>query len=153
MSTRSRPDPLLDSLLEKRRPVSSLPPARPGERARSLEEMADELSVPSLGELAAGLEARQRPGIAKTTPGALPRSRENAEAHTRYIAAVDELRRHGWSWDRLARYLNLTKTHVIGIYHGHRYVTAWVLDEMDKLPDLDVLPTRLRLVQVNKRMG
>ena len=99
-----------------------------------------------LDALQADLSALVRP-LAKTAPGRLPRSVENEPARERFVLSVDRL---GWSWDRIAKYLRCTKTTVIAVYHGHRYVSAWMLDALDSVPELELLPTRSRVEQLKK---
>lgn len=84
--------------------------------------------------------------VAKTAPR-LPRSEENEPARLRFVAAIDAL---GWSWDHVARFLGCSKTSVIAIYKGHRYVSAWVLDKLDTVPEIRALPTKERVAQLRK---
>lgn len=88
--------------------------------------------------------------IAKAGPHALPRAVENEPARLRFVGAIDELNRLKWSWERIARHLDCTRTMVFSVYHGHRYVSAWMLDRLDSMPELQALPTRLRVAQLRK---
>jgi hypothetical protein len=88
--------------------------------------------------------------IAKAGPRSLPHSVENEPARLRFAGAVDELDRLGWSWEKIARALNCARTTVIAVYHGHRYVPARYLDTLDSLPELQALPTRLRVAQLRR---
>lgn len=125
-------DPLLDSLLVRDgKPTSSVPPKRPGERHRSLEEMARELEASALPSA--------KPGPVKAW-----RLAANEPARTRFVAAVDQLDALGWSWERIGALLGCTKQHVMGLYHGSSCVPAYMLDTLDELPELNALPTRLR---------
>lgn len=84
--------------------------------------------------------------IAKAEPR-LPRAAENEPARERFVASVDAL---GWSWDRLSRFLGCTKTTTIAVYKGHRYVSAWMLDKLDTVPEIKGLPTLRRAQQLRK---
>jgi hypothetical protein len=95
------------------------------------------------------LSALLRP-LAKGGPHALPKAVENEPARSRFVASVDELNRQSWSWERIARHLDCTRTMVIAVYHGHRYVSAWMLDRLDAMPELQALPTRMRVAQLRK---
>lgn len=133
-------DPMLESLLRDpapERPISSVPPALPGERHRSLDEMA------------ADLEALRRP-IAKVTPERARRQALNAAALERFRFAIDELVNMGWSRDRIARHLGCAQTTVDDVYDGNRLVSAWMLDA---LPDVQVLIAQKRIEQLKKRAG
>lgn len=84
--------------------------------------------------------------IAKSAPR-LPRSEQNEPARLRFVAALDAL---GWSWDRVATLLGCSKTSVIAVYKGHRYVSAWMLDRLDTVPEIRALPTRERVAQLRR---
>jgi hypothetical protein len=88
--------------------------------------------------------------VAKAGPHGLPHAAENEPARLRFVASIDELDRQGWSWERIARHLNCTRTMVIAVYHGHRYVSARWLDRFDAMPELQALPTRMRVAQLRK---
>jgi hypothetical protein len=90
------------------------------------------------------------PRLAKTRPTGLPHAEENEPARQRYVAAVNALKANGWSWDRLARFLNCAKTTVISVYDGDRYVSAWMLDRLDDMPELQALPTHMRVAQLRR---
>jgi hypothetical protein len=91
------------------------------------------------------------PGLAKTRPTGLPRAAENEPARERFVEAIKRLRTaHGWSWDRVARCLGCSKTMVISVYDGDRYVSAWMLDLLDALPELQALPTHIRVAQLRR---
>jgi hypothetical protein len=106
----------------------------------------------SLGEqIARDLDACVKAG-AKPGPVKAFRDAANEPARQRFQASIDRLDEFGWSWQRIADCLGCTKTHVIGVYHGHSHVQAYMLDELDKIPELQALPARMRAEQL-KRAG
>jgi hypothetical protein len=84
--------------------------------------------------------------LAKATPR-LPHADENEPARERFVKSIDAL---GWSWDRIARFLDCAKTSVIAVYKGHRYVPARWLDKLDTVPEIKAMPTLLRAAQLRK---
>jgi hypothetical protein len=101
----------------------------------------------TLDDCQRALDARG-PSIAKAGP--LPHSAEDKQAHERFTKCVAELRRHGWSDDRIARKLGIARTTFISVFRGHHYVAARWLDTLDAMPELDALPTKLRVQQLQR---
>ncbi len=87
--------------------------------------------------------------IAKTGPK-LPHAAANEPSRQRFVASVDALDAHGWSWERIARFLGHARTSVIAVYKGERYVPARWLDQLDLVPEIKALPTQLRAAQLRK---
>lgn len=131
-------DDLVDELVRDK-PTSGIPPALPGERHRSLEEMGEQLACVA------------RP-LAKAKPERLPRAEQNAQALARYQKAIDFLmREHRWSWRKIARHLRCTVTTVQAVYKGHRYVPSWMLDGLPREARAEA--ARIEFQQINGKVG
>ncbi len=87
---------------------------------------------------------------AKLGPASEERDRWNANALARFRTAVNHLGQFKWSWDRIAKYLGCSRTHVLRLYKGHGRVPAYMLDRLDDLPELACLPARMRVEQLRK---
>jgi hypothetical protein len=103
-----------------------------------------------LNKLEAILTGLIRP-IAKTRPGELPRSEQNAAALERFRAAVDFLLASGASWRSIARTSGCTVTLVQSVYAGHRYVPTWLLDSLPMPAQHEI--ERVRLGQLRRAAG
>ena len=86
----------------------------------------------------------------KLGPGSAERDLWNANALARFKLSCDTLGQRGWSWDRIAKYLGCSRTHVLRLYRGHGRAPAYMLDRFDELPDLGCLPARMRVEQLRK---
>lgn len=87
---------------------------------------------------------------AKLGPGSEERDRWNAPALARFKLSCDTLGQLSWSWDRIAKYLGCSRTHVLRLYRGHGRPPAYMLDRLDDLPELACLPARMRVEQLRK---
>lgn len=121
--------------------------------------LVDELSGPvsprplakALDRAASDLAALIEPH-AKPEPDTVFRDAANAEALARFVAAVNRLDEFGWSWERIGKYLRCSKQEVMAVYRGRPRVPAYMLDLLDRLPELQALPARMRVDQL-RRVG
>jgi hypothetical protein len=132
---------LLDSLLRHgERPISSVPPALPGERARSLEEMADDLA------------RALRPPV-KVSPSSARRAELNRGVLCRYRAMCDYVLSHGWSWRRIAREAECTVEHVQACYDGSRNVPGWLLEAFPAEAQGEAIRVHIDQVRCARKAG
>lgn len=137
----SRRDPLIDSLSG---------PVTPRPLAKATRRQSGSFDVRQALERAASEIACTAAPPAKLGPESAERDRWNANALARFVSAVDHLGQLRWSWDRIAKYLGCTRTHVRRLYRGHGRVPAYMLDHLDDLPELACLPARMRVEQLRK---